>query len=340
VELNQEFLIETFFSFCKRPIHKKYQNVFNSECPICKEGKSAGRSRRLFYFPSKQYFYCHNCVKSWRPFEWVKEVTGWTFPEIVNKNKEKADGEPKFKTHSVVERTIEIPDLPENSIDLTDQSQINFFENNKYVKLALEYCEKRRLFRAINSCKRFYLSLEDRVHKNRLVIPFYGDNNKVTCYQTRALTSNQFPKYLTKFGEKELFGITNVDASIPYVFVFEGPIDSMFVKNGVALASLAPTAKQIQQLNNLIGYEQIWVFDNDKNNKQTSQKILKYINEGKKIFLWPKEFYRFKDFNEICCSLELDEISWKFVVKNSVGGQEAMLKYKLTLASNFRGSQT
>ena len=329
MELNQEFLIETFFSYCKRPLHKRYQNVFNAECPVCKEGKSAGRSRRLFYFPHKRYFYCHNCVKSWQPFEWIKEVTGWTFPEIVKKNKEKeGTGQPAqfIKKPAVVK---EIPDLPENSIDLGDETQVNFYRDNKYVKLALEYCKTRRLNTAVNSCKRFYLSLEDRVHKNRLVIPFFGNSGKVTCYQTRALTDNQFPKYLTKFGEKELFGVNNLNSEIPYVFIFEGPIDSMFVKNGVAMASLAPTGHQVQQLNNLFGYEQIWVFDNDKNNKQTSNKITKYINEGKRIFIWPKQFMKFKDFNEICCSLELDEIPWNFVVKNSASGQEAMIKQKL-----------
>jgi hypothetical protein len=162
-----------------------------------------------------------------------------------------------------------------------------------------------------------------------LVIPFFDESNKVVCYQTRALTQNQFPKYLTKFGEKELFGLSNIDSELPYVFIFEGPIDSMFVKNGLAMASLSPTERQLQQLNNLIGYEQIWVFDNDKNNQQTSRKILKYINEGKKIFIWPKEFMKFKDFNEVCCSLELDEIPWKFVVKNSAQGQEALIKQKL-----------
>jgi len=332
VELNQEFLIETFYSYCKRPIHKRYQNVFNSECPVCKEGKSAGRTRRLFYFPHKQYLYCHNCVKSWRPFEWVKEVTGWTFPEIVKRNNEK---EGIIQAQKVVRpalqapQLVEIPALPENSIDLTDSAQMRFYADNKYIKLALNYCNNRRLFTAVNSCKRFYLSLEDKVHKNRLVIPFFNESGKVECYQTRALTENQFPKYLTKFGEKELFGLNNIEPEIPYVFIFEGPIDSMFVKNGVAMASLAPTGHQVQQLSNLFGYEQIWVFDNDKNNKQTATKITKYISEGKKIFIWPKEFLKFKDFNEICCNLELDEIPWKFIVKNSASGQEAMLKQKL-----------
>lgn len=333
MELNQEFLIETFYSYCKRPLHKKYQNVFNAECPVCKEGKSAGRSRRLFYFPHKQYFFCHNCSKSWKPLEWVKEVTALTFPEIIKKNNEKS-GEvyqsiQRYNKVAVETDITAIPDLPENSIDITNSAQIEFYKDNKFVKLALEYCESRRLLTATNSCRKFYLSLEDRVHKNRLVIPFYGDNNKIVCYQTRALTPNQFPKYLTKFGEKELFGLNNIDVSVPYVFVFEGPIDSMFVKNGVAMASLSPTEKQLQQLNNLIGYQQIYVFDNDKNNKQTAKKIEKYIKDGKTVFIWPREFCKFKDFNEVCCNLNLNEIPWKFVVKNSAKGSEALIKQKL-----------
>lgn len=338
MELNQEFLIETFYSYCKRPLHRKYQNVFNAECPVCKEGKSAGRSRRLFYFPHKQYFFCHNCSKSWKPFEWVKEVTTLTVPEIIKRNNEKSGEITKYtKLNKVtpLSANFVIPDLPESSIELTDPTQVEFYKDNKFVKLALEYCQSRRLLTATNTCKRFFLSLEDKVHKNRLVIPFYGDSNKVVCYQTRSLTKQQFPKYLTKFGEKELFGINNIDSEIPYVFVFEGPIDSMFVKNGVAMASLSPTEKQLQQLSNLFGYEQIYVFDNDKNNKQTAKKIEKYIKERKKIFIWPKEFSKFKDFNEVCCNLELDEIPWKFVLKNSAEGPEALIKQKLLKSQPF-----
>ncbi len=327
MELNQEFLIETFYSYCKRPLHKRYQNVYNAECPVCKEGKSSGRSRRLFYFPSKQYFFCHNCSKSWQPFEWVKEVTSLTVPEILKRNREKSGEITIYKKPELIKQVV-INDLPEDSIDLTDPTQVEFYKDNKFVKIALQYIESRKLLTAINTCKKFYISLTDKIHKNRLVIPFINDN-KTVCYQTRALTQNQFPKYLTKFGEKELFGLSNIDSSIPYVFVFEGPIDSMFIKNGVALAALSPTEKQAQQLSNLIGYQQIYVIDNDKNNKQTSRKVDKFIKEGKTVFVWPKDLIRFKDFNEICTELELNEISWKFVVSNSFKGQQALLKRRL-----------
>lgn len=341
MELHPEYLIETFYSYCKRPIYKKYQNIYNAECPVCKEGKSVGRSRRLFYFPAKQYFYCHNCVKSWKCFEWVKEVTGLTAPEILAKNKEKIQHVQTSPLKRLQEKKLApISDLPENSIDITDEFQYDFFRSNEYVRLAKEYCEQRRLFTAVNSCKKFYVSLEDNIHKERLVIPFLDTNNKTVYYQTRALTANQHPKYLSKLGEKSLFGINNVSSDIPYVFVFEGPIDSMFVRNGLAMASLAPTEKQLQQLTTLIGYEPIFVFDNDKDNKQVNKKVEKYIKEGRSVFVWPKEFAKFKDFNEVCCSLSLDEIPWKFVVKHTAKGQEALLKRKLlsfpTLSRNTK----
>ena len=329
MDLSQELIIEFFYTYCKRPAHKKYQNIFNAECPVCKEGKSAGRSRRLFYFPNKDYLYCHNCCKSWKPMEWIKEVSGLTFLEIVKRNNEKTNTTSSYSVSTQqVEQHVEIPDLPEDSIELTDPTQANYYKARDYVKLAQEYIEKRRLLTAVNSCKKFFISLEDNVHKNRLVIPFYKDN-KVVCYQTRALTDKEFPRYLTKFGEKEIFNFDNIDSEIPYLFVFEGPIDSMFVKNGVAIAALSPTERQQTTLNNLIGYEKIYVFDNDKNNNETAKRIEKHIKQNKKIFVWPKEFSKFKDFNEICCSLELDEIPWKFVVKNAASGQEALIKFKL-----------
>lgn len=335
MELNPEFLIEIFYTFCKRPIHKRYQNSYNAECPVCKEGKSSGRSRRLFYFPLKQYFYCHNCARSWLPFEWVKEVTNLSVPEILKRNKD------KFKQNNVYipttlnkETNIQTvqEELPSNSIDLTDPLQLRFFAENKVVQTSIEYCKKRKLLEAVNTCKKFYLSLDDKVHKNRLIIPFFY-NKRIVSYQTRSLFSNQTPKYKTKVGEKHLFGLDNIDSNIPFVFLFEGPIDSMFVRNGLAMTSLSLTELQTKQLNSLIGYEPIYVFDNDKNNQTVTKKINKCIEANKRIFIWPKEFKSFKDFNEICIRLNQTEIPWQFVEKNSCKGESAKLKFLLANSS-------
>jgi hypothetical protein len=337
VELSSEYLIEVFYTYCKRPFHKKYQNIFNAECPICKEGKSTGRQRRLFYFPNKNYFYCHNCARSWKPFDWVKEVTHLTVPEILKENSKHLQNPKKTSLKIYQHECLKANDfektnrdiLPEGCVDLTDKTQIDYYKNNSIVQHAYVYCNKRRLFQAANACAKLYVSLDDKIHKNRLIIPFFSQENKIVSYQSRALFENQTPRYLTKFGEKPVFNINNIVADIPYVFVFEGPIDSMFVKNGVALAALSPTHKQLEQLKALIGYQLIFVFDNDKNNQQTQQRIKKHIKGGSHVFIWPNELSRYKDFNEICCSLDLNEISWNFIVKNSAFGPAALLKYNL-----------
>ena len=176
MELSQEFLLETFYSYCKRPLYKKYQNIFNAECPVCKEGRSTGRSRRLFFFPLKNYLYCHNCSKSWTPFEWVKEVTSLSVPEILKRNKNPTSSVAlKFSVTNNIDSAHQLvtEDLPSESIDLTDASQIAFYQTNRYVNIALEYCNKRRLFTAVNSCRKFFLSLKDKVHKNRYINTFY-----------------------------------------------------------------------------------------------------------------------------------------------------------------------
>ena len=330
MDLCQEFLIELFYTHCKRPLHKKYQNVFNAECPICKEGTSAGRTRRLYYFPNKEYFYCHNCTKSWQPYEWVKEATGLTFLEILKRNNEKLGTTPSLKTQKEeLPPPPVIAELPKNSIDLSDPDQISYYKNHKIVKKALEYCIDRRLFSAINTCKKFYVSLDDKIYKNRLIIPFFDESGKVASYQARSILSTQFPKYLTKFGDKPLFGLNNVQNDVPYMFVFEGPIDSMFVQNGVATASLASNEGQTSLLRNMIGFDLIYVYDNDKKNKEVTQKIESSIKAGKRVFIWPKEMKAFKDMNEIACHLKIDEIPWKFIESNSVSGPEALIKYKL-----------
>lgn len=331
MELCQEFLIELFYTHCKRPLHKKYQNVFNAECPICKEGTSSGRTRRLYYFPNKEYFYCHNCSQSWKPYEWVKEVTGLTFFEILKRNNEKMGIQTPFKKDSVEEpvKLKPISDLPKNCIDLSDPSQVAYYKDHKVVKKAVEYCKSRRLLSAVNTCKKFYVSVDDKIYKNRLIIPFFDESNKIASYQARSLFQTQFPKYLTKFGDKPLFGINNIRQDIPYIFVFEGPIDSMFVRNGVATASLASNEKQATLLRNIIGFEYIYVYDNDKGNKEVTQKIENSIKAGKRVFIWPKELERFKDLNELACHIQADEIPWKFIVSNSAVGPEALIKYKL-----------
>ena len=330
-----DYVIQNLYTYCKRPVYKRNQKVYNAECCICNEGASAGRKRRLFYFPDKRYFYCFNCSQSWKEVQWLQQVTNKSYTEILADTKNYAT---EFKPETVVEcisETIaDVRQLPDNCVDLEDQNQINFYSTKKreYKKIinAIEYCTQRQLFTSVNRCSKFYLSLDDKLHTNRLVIPFFDQHNTLACYQSRALTSTQFPKYLTKEGEKCLFGEDRIKEEIPYIFIFEGPIDSMFVQNGVAMAGTDLTEKQQHFLDNCIGYEKIFIYDNDKNNNSLAKKIKNKLKAGHKVFIWPEKFSKFKDVNEVCCKLKLNEFNWKFIVSNSFSETEGIVKYTLT----------
>jgi hypothetical protein len=181
-----------------------------------------------------------------------------------------------------------------------------------------------------------WLSLKDYTHKNRLVIPFYDLDNKITFYQTRTLLNqdNKLPKYLSKIGsEKSLFSINTIDPSIDKIFIAEGPIDACFIKNCVAVAGIQETSettftpKQDEQLDRYKFHDKIWVLDSQHQDRAAKLKTRKLIEQGQTVFIWPSKYGTiFKDFNDMCLGLNISEIPYKFILDNTYTGPKAMLK--------------
>jgi len=325
--LSSNYVIQQLYTNCLRPLYKRTKNVYNAECCICNEGKSRGKTRRLFYYPKSHNFYCFNCTKGWSEIDWLKIVTKKNFFEIIKEAKE-FSGEINYVEKNQQLEPIIIPQLPPDSVNIFNEDECNFYKNKRedvLIQKALNYCKERRLLTAINKPSSLHVSFNDYVHKNRLIIPFYDKYNKIEYYQSRTLNANEHPKYLCKIGDKCLFGMYNIDYDIPYIFLFEGPIDAMFVKNGVAMAGITLTEIQEKFINSCMGMEIIYVFDNDKNNKETKDHIRKIIKNGKRVFIWPKEFKNFKDINEVCCKLQLDEFPYKYIIANTQQGMKAMM---------------
>ena len=72
----------------------------------------------------------------------------------------------------------------------------------------------------------------------RLVIPFHDKEGNITGFQGRALGESKIRYITIKLTDEgpRMFGIDRVNQE-EKIFVFEGPIDSMFIKNSVAVAS-------------------------------------------------------------------------------------------------------
>jgi len=338
IPVPEQYVIENFYRCVSQPSYNKYTNTYNGSCPFCKEGKSFGKKTRFFYIPEKELCYCHNCGYSKKVFNFLLDVTGKPFNEIINEIKKLDNTEVPIIKEEIVEK-VRTPSLPDDCINLSDENQLKFHNTSPVVSICLNLLKKRRLNTAINRPKTFYISLTDKVHKNRLVLPFYDVNGDIIHYQTRTLLPADErikPKYLSKVkSEKSLYGIHNIDPNLEYVFIFEGPIDSYFIKNGLAVCGIAEdssrtfTPLQQKQIGQLASYKKIWCLDNQWNDNASLKKSSILLDNGETIFIWPEELKDFKDVNEYCISKGLDSINPEMVLKNAYSG----LKGKLILTN-------
>jgi len=333
MDLPVDYVIQKLYQYAGTPKYNKQSNNYLASCPICKEGQSWLKRKRLYYFLDKNYFYCHNCGQSYSALSWIKKVSGMSNTEIYNEIKNNnyniiPDNE------KIVKEQKKIPSLPHDSINLSDSQQLEFYKNEKIVNDCIEFTKNRYIDIAINRPKNFYISLTDYIHKNRLCIPFYDFNDKIIFYQTRAIykkDEENYPKYMSKLnGNKSVYGINNINTNIEYLFIFEGPIDAMSTINGVSIGGLNLTTFQEQQLEKFKTYKKIWVLDNEFNkNKEVKQKYLELIDKNETTFIWPKQFDQFKDFNEICVHQKRYDIPHNFIIKNSYSGIKALSLIKL-----------
>tara|TARA_R100000808_G_C2155447_1_gene167990 strand:+ start:13634 stop:14653 length:1020 start_codon:yes stop_codon:yes gene_type:complete len=337
--LPEDYIAQKFHQLAGYVKFKRSTNVYEGGCPMCKEGKSWGRKRRLYYIVKSGTIYCHNCGWSGNAIKFIKEVGHLTYEEIMNEAKD-YDLIPEDVSEDKYTRTnysTEI--LPHDSINLFDEHQVEYHKDNEPVKMCLELIHSRRLHSAVNRPKSLYVSLTDFTHKNRLVIPFYDQSGDIAFYQSRTVVPNSsLPKYLSKSNsEKTLFNLNNINSDIDHLFIFEGPIDACFVRNGTAVAGIQEnsdrslSAKQRDQLTHYNFFDQIWVLDSQWQDSASKSKTLKLAEQGHRVFVWPEKYgKRFKDFNDMAVALNISEIPYKFILDNTHTGLKVRVLLNVT----------
>lgn len=315
-QIPTNYLLEKFYTFAGSPTYNKYTKVYNGSCPVCREGKSWLKKKRLFFYPTTNTFFCFNCSKSWNSYTWLYEVTGMSKEEIqaeVYSGNSSRDITQDISNKPLRKKTQS--SLPYDSINIMDLQQRCFYGTDQYFQAAVDYIKERKLDTAINKSPTYYISLKDMMHKNRLCIPYYDTDNKIVFYQTRSLDGSE-PRYLNKIGyDKTVFGIERIDPELDYIFLFEGPMDAMMVRNGVSVAGLTLTETQEKQLSQFPFHQKIWVLDNLKIDNAAKETVAKMILKGEKVFKWPDKPY--KDFNEWAVKENLNEIDYNIIINST-----------------------
>ena len=334
IPVSEQFVVQKFYECVSYPSYNKLAKTYQGSCPFCKEGSSFGKKRRFFYIPKDEYVFCHNCGYSKKTFGFLCDITGLPFNMLIAEIKKDDSVSVPLKDKKPIIKQVS-SSLPDDCIKLTDINQLVFHKNNPIVQICLDTIKKRRLDTAINRPKTFYLSLTDKVHKNRLILPFYDMFGDIIYYQTRTLLPADDrikPKYLSKVGaDRSLYGINNIDTNLDTVFILEGPIDSYFIKNGLAVCGITEdgskvfTELQQQQISTLPTYNKIWCLDNQWTDKTSLKKCFSLTDTNEKMFIWPEELKNVKDFNEYCIINKKNQIDPQFIINNSFSGLKAKI---------------
>ena len=108
----------------------------------------------------------------------------------------------------------------------------------------------------------------------RLVLPFIDTDGKMFGFQGRALRSSSL-RYITIMLDEympKIFGLDTCDFSKRY-YVVEGPIDSLFLSNSVAMAGADGNGSGLSNTQN-----GVFIFDNEPRNKEIVTRMANYEN--------------------------------------------------------------
>lgn len=129
----------------------------------------------------------------------------------------------------------------------------------------------------------------------RIVLPFIDFNGYVFGFTGRAISKSTSLRYSTIILDEtkdKVFGLDTINRNKP-VYVVEGPIDSLFLDNCVAMAG------SDIHLNNIAEKDKIVViYDNEPRNKEIVKKIKKTVDQGYKVCIWP-DYIEQKDINDM-----------------------------------------
>jgi predicted RNA-binding Zn-ribbon protein involved in translation (DUF1610 family) len=302
-------------------------DLYNFRCPLCGDSQKNKNKTRGYIYPVKNNtnFKCHNCGASLSFNNFLKELDPTLHKQYtLEKFKEGHTGrnfvveEPKFN--------FQKPDFftkRENSknlkkLDLPKASEVS---------IAKEYLEKRQLdpekFYFADKFKHWTNSQKvtfDTIGRDesRIIIPMYDADSNFIGFQGRALGPNPV-KYITVMlsdDAPKIYGLDKVDSSEP-IYIVEGPFDSTFIKNAVAMCGSDVDIGSFGWRN------YIYVFDNEPRNREIVNRISKTINRGDKVIIWPTSIEQ-KDINDmVLAGLNVMDV----LKSNTYTGLEAKIKF-------------
>lgn len=316
-----------------RNFKQKNDYNWNFSCPFCGDSKTNALKARGYVYRTKSdlFYKCHNCGKGTNLGNLIKHLDEQLYKEYCLERYR--EGATKYNDHNkpIISDTkpeiIEVKDDVLSGLRRIDTLPIDhpayaYVKNRKIPKDKLEllyYAPKWKKY--VNKVK-FTFTSEENDHP-RLVIPFFNEHGRVYAFQGRAFGDEQ-PRYMTiKIDEDmdRIFGLERIDFS-KTIYATEGPIDSLFLPNAIAVAGASFDSAYIQGLKSKL----VIIFDREPRNKELVKQIDKCIELEYTVCLLPDTVEQ-KDINEMVLAGVSSDKILDLINTNTYSGIEAKLKF-------------
>lgn len=300
----------------------KKENLATCRCFKCGDSvRNKSKTRGYFFEHKGNYVYkCHNCGFACGLYGVLESISPTLCKEYAFENfREKEPAkivEPiKQKTEPLfTDLGIRLDRLP------ADHKAVKYVASRQIPK------EKYFNFYYCNDFSKIMQSFGREGQKeDRLVIPFYDEAGELLGVQGRSFNEcKDAIRYITlkRQGCESLW--YNLDKVDPRdtVYVTEGPIDSMFIPNAVAMQG----AKWVDELPEKIKKSKVvFIFDNEPRNEEIVNILGKYIDAGRNVVVWPEDINK-KDINDIVLAYGI-QTTIKLIINSVYTGLSAKMKY-------------
>lgn len=319
-----------------RNFKQKNDYLWNFSCPFCGDSSKNKLKARGYVYRQKSdlFFRCHNCGHGTNLGNLIKHVDEQLYNMyVIERYKE---GATRYNAHKDIQPLIPVSKKPELLTDSILDGLKNFEQLHEAKHPAVNYIIQRKIPKEFWSLlyfapkfKQFVNSVTPKFQEPiegehpRLIIPFFTPSGKCFAFQGRAF-GNEEPKYYTiKVDETEekIYGLERVDYSKP-IYVVEGPIDSLFLPNAIAVSGSSfdtPTIRRI--LTNAI-----IVMDNEPRNKEIAKQLEKYIENGYNVVMYPETVLE-KDINDMIKNGRTVSEILDLINTNTYSGAAAKMKF-------------
>ena len=283
-------------------------NVAVCRCPVCGDSKKNKNKTRFFFYEQKGKFFvkCHNCAYSTTFSKFLEKSGGMLYQDYTMESlKDRFQGSTAAIEYKSIEKKFAQMETPVFDVveplqhatricDLPEDHHARVYIRNRMIAEKywniLYYCEN---FNATANT----IEAGKYPRDERIAIPFYDRNKKIFAIQGRSLDPQAELRYITVRDSKndiaKIYGLERLDDTRTN-YCFEGPIDSLFVENGVALAGSSIDLKHLP----FDSAHTVFVYDNEPRNAEIVKTLQRVANSGYRVCVWPASVTQ-KDANDM-----------------------------------------